>query len=60
MACPWRFVQKSLSRVLARSSPSARGAMHTSAIVFQRVRLRPFAGATPQAFAKDLTVADAP
>ena len=60
MACPWRLVQKSLSRALAASRPSARGAMDTSAIASQRVRLRPFAGATPQAFDKALTVADAP
>ena len=60
MACPWRLVQKSLSRVMAASSPSARGARAACAIESQRVRLRPFAGATPQAFDKDLTVADAP
>ena len=34
--------------------------LETSAIASQRARLRPFAGATPQAFDKDLTVADAP
>jgi len=28
--------------------------MATRAMVFQRARLRPFAGATPQAFDKDL------
>ena len=34
--------------------------MATRAMVFQRARLRPFAGATLQAFDKDLTVAVAP
>jgi hypothetical protein len=57
---PLETCAKSLAPPLAASSPSARGAMDTSAIASQRARLRPFAGAIPQAFDKALTVADAP